>query len=227
MAAKPRKTQRILPDAPMTDEDLLTLLAGYKEQDEARWKGGQLSGAVYHGEDDHIEVLNQAAGMFSVSNPLHSTTWPSVSKFEAEIVAMTASMLNGGDAGVCGAMTSGGTESILMATKTHRQWAEREKGVKDPEVVAAGSAHAAIMKACDMLRIKLIEAPIDPTTCEMDVAATEALLPPNTIMIYASAPNYPQVTAATHGAYICEHNPIAHSTGLAADRAFLAGIPHM
>ena len=80
---------------------------------------------MYHGEEDHLELLNAAAGMFSVSNPLHSSTWPSVNKFEAEVIAMTASLLNGGDDGVCGCMTSGGTESILMAAKTHRQWGEQ------------------------------------------------------------------------------------------------------
>ena len=61
-----------------------------------------------------------------------------------------------------------------------------------PEVVAAGSAHAAIDKACDLLRIKLVHVPIDPVTCEMDLAAAAAAVNENTIMIYASAPNYPQ-----------------------------------
>ena len=192
MAEKPRKVNRVLPERGVADDALLELLAGYKAQDEARWNRGQLSGAVYHGEDDHLDTLNQAAGMFSVSNPLHSSTWPSVSKFEAEVIAMTASMLNGGDEGVVGCMTSGGTESILMAAKTHRQWGEREKGITSPEVVCAGSAHAAIYKAADILRLTLIEVPIDPVSCEMDVAAAAAAITPNTVMIYSSAPNYPQ-----------------------------------
>ena len=191
-APQPQKTQRSLPAKGHAAEELLELMAGYKQQDEARWKGGQLSGAVYHGEDDHLELLNAAAGMFSVSNPLHSSTWPSVNKFEAEIIAMTASLLNGGDEGVCGCMTSGGTESILMAAKTHRQWAEREKGITAPEVICAGSAHAAIYKAADILRLKIVEVPIGELTCEMDVAATRAAITPNTILIYSSAPNYPQ-----------------------------------
>ena len=61
-----------------------------------------------------------------------------------------------------------------------------------PEIIAAGSAHAAIDKACDMLRIKLVRVPILPGSCEMDVAAARAAVTPNTVMIYASAPNYPQ-----------------------------------
>jgi sphinganine-1-phosphate aldolase len=50
-------------------------------------------------------------------------------------------------------------------------------------VVAAGSAHAAIAKACDILRVRLVEVPIDPLTCEMDVGATAAAITPNTIML--------------------------------------------
>ena len=40
-------------------------------------------------------------------------------KFENEVVSMTASMMNG-DADTVGSMTSGGTESILMAMKAYR-----------------------------------------------------------------------------------------------------------
>ena len=40
-------------------------------------------------------------------------------KFELECVAMTANMLNAGPE-ACGSMTSGGTESILMAVKAYR-----------------------------------------------------------------------------------------------------------
>ena len=49
--------------------------------------------------------------MYSLSNPLHPEIWPSLRKYEAEIISMTASFLNGGDKNVVGAITSGGTES--------------------------------------------------------------------------------------------------------------------
>jgi glutamate/tyrosine decarboxylase-like PLP-dependent enzyme len=212
---KPQKTQRMLPPQGQSAEGLLELMAGYKEQDEARWKDGQLSGAVYHGDEDHLDLLNEAAGMFSVSNPLHSSTWPSVNKFEAEVIAMTASLLNGGDDGVCGCMTSGGTESILMAAKTHRQWGEVEKGITEPEVICAGSAHAAIYKAADILRLKIVEVPIDEVTMEMDIGATKAAVTPNTVLIYASAPNYPHGVIDPIGAL--SEIALEHNVGLHVD----------
>ncbi len=64
-----------------------------RDLEEGRWKDGRVSGAVYHGDQDHIDFLNQVYALQSQSNPLHSDVWPSASKFEAEIVAMTAHML--------------------------------------------------------------------------------------------------------------------------------------
>ena len=52
------------------------------------------SGAVYHGQHAHIKLLNEAFGMYSISNPLHPDIWPSVMKFEAEIIAMTSALVS-------------------------------------------------------------------------------------------------------------------------------------
>lgn len=65
-------------------------------------------------------MLNRVYAQFSVTNPLHPDIFPSVRLMEAEVIAMTASLLGGGKSGVesvCGTMTSGGSESILMAVK--------------------------------------------------------------------------------------------------------------
>ena len=51
---------------------------------------------------------------------------------EAEIVSMCLHMYNN-PAGA-GATTSGGTESILVAVKTHRDWAKAVKGITEPEM---------------------------------------------------------------------------------------------
>lgn len=69
---------------------------------------------VYFGKHQHIDLLNQAFSMYSISNPLHPDIWPSVMKFESEIIAMTINLVNGctddgtGDVveGICGSTTS-------------------------------------------------------------------------------------------------------------------------
>ena len=61
--------------------------------EERAWRNGYASGAVYHGDPEHIAFLNRVYAAQSQSNPLHPDLWPSATKFEAEIVAMTADML--------------------------------------------------------------------------------------------------------------------------------------
>jgi glutamate/tyrosine decarboxylase-like PLP-dependent enzyme len=50
----------------------------------------------------------------------------SLRRFESEVVQMTASLLNG-DNETVGCMTSGGTESVLLAMKTYRDKARKER----------------------------------------------------------------------------------------------------
>ena len=55
--------------------------------EERTWRQGYASGAVYHGDPDHVAFLNGVYAAESQSNPLHPDLWPSTTKFEAEIVA--------------------------------------------------------------------------------------------------------------------------------------------
>ncbi|CAK4080549.1 unnamed protein product [Aphanomyces euteiches] len=183
-----------LPEEGQSPEAIIKTMQAMVKGEDDRWKDGLVSGAVYHGEQEHVDLLNKAYGLFNVTNPLHADLWPSVVRMEAEVVSMTASFLNGGNTGVCGAISSGGTESIILATKTHRDWFRAEHGITKPEIIAAVTAHAAIDKACDVLGIRLIKVPVDPVTFKVDVAAVKWNITANTIMIYSSAPNFPQGT---------------------------------
>jgi sphinganine-1-phosphate aldolase len=58
-------------------------------------------------------------------------------------------------------------------------------------MIAGITAHAAVDKACDLLKIKLIKVATDPITCRVNVSAIRKAISPNTIMMYGSAPNYP------------------------------------
>ena len=186
----PTKINYVLPTNGISDNILLEQITSYKEQDEARWKDGQVSGGIYHGGAEHLALQNHALAMFAVSNPLHGDVWPSVMKMEAEIISMTANLVNGGDTEVCGSITSGGTESIIMSVKTHRAWAEA-RGITEPEIIGCFSSHAGLDKACDMLKIKLIKTPFHPESYEMMVEEVAKHITRNTIMIFSSAPNYP------------------------------------
>jgi sphinganine-1-phosphate aldolase len=80
------------------------------------------------------KVLVAAFQRYCVSNPLHPDVFPAIRKMEAEIVAMCLRMYNNPTG--AGATTSGGTESILMSVKSHRDWARAVKGISEPEMYA-------------------------------------------------------------------------------------------
>ncbi|KAJ0408037.1 hypothetical protein P43SY_000241 [Pythium insidiosum] len=181
-----------LPRKGMADDALVSLLKELAGDSDKKWQDGLVSGAVYHGEQDHLAVLNKAYELFSVSNPLHADLWPAVNKFEAEVIQMTAALMSPeGNSDVCGTLSSGGTESIFLATKTHREWYRQQYGITKPEIIACVTAHAAIDKACEILDIKLIKVPVNPKTLKVDCDAVRWNITANTIMIYSSAPNFP------------------------------------
>ena len=109
-----------LPEAGMDRAAIIAEMEKFKSIEQARWKQGYVSGAVYHGDESHIDFLNRVYAINSQSNPLHPDVWPSTTKFEAEIVSMTAGMLGADKTSdeIVGTISSGGTESILLAMKT-------------------------------------------------------------------------------------------------------------
>ena len=182
-----------LPKEGIAREDVLTELRTLDGREADRWADGYVSGAVYHGDPEHISFLNEAYAITSQTNPLHSDLWPSIAKYEAEIISMTANMLGAAeasDAEVCGSVASGGTEAILLAMRSYRDWARERKGITAPELVVPSTAHAAFDKAAQYFGIKLVKVPVGPD-CRADVAATKKAINRNTICVVGSAISFP------------------------------------
>ncbi|MFN3603247.1 MAG: aminotransferase class V-fold PLP-dependent enzyme [Leptonema sp. (in: bacteria)] len=197
--AKPYKNTTItyssLPKKGISKKKLLEFFFEIQKQENSKWEKGYVSGAVYHGEKNHIDFLNQVYSLFSQANPLHSDLWPSISKFEAEIVSMCASLLNANKdlppkEQVCGTVTSGGTESILLAIKTYRDWAYKEKKIKKPEILVPYTAHAAFDKASQYFKIKIKKLPVDENQKAV-AKSIKKYISRNTIAIVGSAPSFP------------------------------------
>ncbi len=182
-----------IPETGRARADILRELESLRAQEEAQWKDGFVSGAVYNGDAEHIEFLNQVYAIHSQSNPLHADVWPSATKFEAEIVAMTADMLGGEGQDICGTVSSGGTESIMLAMKTYRDWAREKKGITRPEMIVPVTAHAAFDKASQYFNIKTVHIPVD-AAFRADVNAARKAITRNTVVIVSSAPAFPHGT---------------------------------
>ncbi|CAI9093188.1 OLC1v1028625C1 [Oldenlandia corymbosa var. corymbosa] len=167
-----------------------------EKQKDVVWQG-RCSGTVYIGgteQEGHFSLINEACSMFAHTNPLHLDVFPSVARFEAEVVAMTATLLgskekaSGGQ--VCGNMTSGGTESILLAVKSSRDYMRAKKGITKPEMIIPVSAHSAYDKAAQYFKIKLRRVAVD-NQFRADVKDIKRNINRNTIMIVGSAPGFP------------------------------------
>jgi glutamate/tyrosine decarboxylase-like PLP-dependent enzyme len=185
-----------IPHVGRAKEEIIQEMEAIKSKEEARWKQGFVSGAVYHGDDGHIDFLNRVYAVHSQSNPLHSDLWPSCAKFEAEVVSMTANMLGANEvsdnshAEICGVVTSGGTESILLAMKSYRDWARDKKKITTPEMVIPSTAHAAFDKAAQYFNIKMVRVPVD-ANFKADVSLIQNAITKNTMVIVGSAPSFP------------------------------------
>lgn len=208
------RTMRALPAEALPREQVLAILEELRQKEQARWQSGYASGAVYHGGDEHIDFLAEAYRSQSQSNPLHPDLWPSAAKFEAEVVAMTASMLSGDDVPkhrrgqtVAGAVSTGGTESILLAMLAYRDWARAERGIAQPEIVVPETAHAAFEKAAHYFGMRLCRVPVDGNF-QADLGAMRAAITERTAVLVASAPSFP------HGMI----DPVPEIAALAAER---------
>lgn len=184
-----------LPEQGVPREQILNWLQQLREQELPPWKQGRVSGTVYHGGEEHSAFLSQVYALHSQSNPLHADLFPSTIKFEAEIVRITANLLHAPETDdpaqqVVGTTTSGGTESILLAMKTYRDWAYAEKGITEPEVVAPETAHPAFDKAAHLFCIKLIRTPVGDDF-KANLEAMHKAITRNTIALVGSAPGYP------------------------------------
>jgi glutamate/tyrosine decarboxylase-like PLP-dependent enzyme len=177
-----------LPAEPRPRHDILADLAAIAAVEESDWSEGRASGAVYHGDADHIEFLNQVYALQSQSNPLHVDLWPSGMKFEAEVVAMTAGMLGARQTSdeIVGSVTSGGTESIIMAMKTYRDRA----GIAEPEMVLPDSAHVAFDKAAQYFGYRQVRMPVGADYAA-DVDAMAEAVSKRTVVVVGSAPGFP------------------------------------
>ncbi|XP_071440323.1 sphingosine-1-phosphate lyase [Hetaerina americana] len=158
-----------------------------------KWDKGFVSGCVYNFDDELVQVLTDVYGLASYTNPLHPDIFPGVCKMEAEVVRMTLNLFHGSEE-ACGTMTSGGTESILMACKAYRDYAVEERGITHPEMVIPVTAHPAFDKAAAYFGLRIKHVPVHPETTTVDLKAMKRYINSNTCMLAGSAPNFPYGT---------------------------------
>ncbi|CAK9300315.1 unnamed protein product [Gordionus sp. m RMFG-2023] len=180
-----------IPENGVEKISILAISKEYRNIDVKYLNDGKISGCLYHEVDSNlIDIQTELYKMFAYSNPLHPDVYPSIMKMESEIVRMCCN-LYGGDDNSCGTVTTGGTESILLACLAYRNYAKKSKGILNPEIIIADSAHAAFLKAGSYFNIQCKIIPTNKETFRLDPAHVRQAINGNTIAIVVSAPSYP------------------------------------
>lgn len=178
-----------LPEKGMDKDAVLAELASRKNGD-ADWKGAKTWSLVYYLGEEHSDFVKAAYNLYFSENALNPMAFKSLRRMEHEVVRMTASLLHG-DEKTVGVMSSGGTESCLLAVKAWRDWTRAKKPfLRHPEIVLAESAHVAWFKGAEYFDLKPVVVPLDKNH-RMDVEAARKRIGRNTALVVASAPDYP------------------------------------
>lgn len=232
-----------LPQSGVPAAELFAQVKGLHANDPYEREDGKVWGGVYHDHSNQPDLADLQADVwreYNATNALYPASWPSLRKYESEVVQMVVDLLGGGAheqatgselqrGQTCGLLSSGGTESILIAAIAYRELAN-QRGIERPEIICSSSAHGAIHKACHYFGMDLIMVPFqydevqgvtDISTLQLGAEQVRSRITKNTIAIYASAPTFP------HG--VIDNIPalgqlaLEHSIGLHVDNC-LGGI---
>ncbi|QIK62806.1 aspartate aminotransferase family protein [Leucobacter viscericola] len=181
----------------MNSSEVLVRLKELRKLD-APTHGGKVLAYVYDsGLSELDELAEAAAAIARPLNGLDPTTFPSIAAMERDLVRFARHAFHGSRSGlgprVVGSITSGGTESCLLAVKTARDlWRAKDPRRKHarPRLVTAVTAHAAFQKAASAFDLDW-----DPVPCQADgsVRAEDMIrhLGDDVALVVVSAPAYP------------------------------------
>jgi glutamate/tyrosine decarboxylase-like PLP-dependent enzyme len=171
--------------------DILARLAELRAAD-APTHGGHVLSYVYDsGLDELDELAADAIRAVQPVNGLDPTTFTSVAALEREVLGFARELLHG-DPDVVGTVTTGGTESCLLAVKTARDLWRRQNpdAVVAPRLVAPVTVHAAFQKAAHYFGLHL---DLVPVAADGTVTAKAIVdhLGDDVALVVVSAPSYP------------------------------------
>ena len=195
-----------MPEHGRSENDIIADMTDMKK-DDLNWQSGRTFTLIYNAGQEIMDFGKKAYSMYLTENGLSPFAFPSLRQLETEVVSMVGHMLGGG-AEAAGNMTTGGTESILMAVKSARDWARKHRPhITEPELVKPVTLHPAFNKAAHYLGIKVVTVPVGDDL-RADVPAMLDAITDNTIFMAGSAFTYP------HGMV----DPIPELAAAAAER---------
>ncbi len=202
----------VFPDEPQPHDDVLSALSALSTDDLAA--DGRAFAFVYSAGEDVTALARRAFAATMGGNGLDPTAYPSARRLENAIVRACLDHLRA-PAGARGTATSGGTESVMLAVKTARDYARKTRPeVTRPTMLVPLTAHASFHKAAHYFGVDVVPVDVDPATMAADVDDMAAKIDDRTILLVGSAPSY------AHGVI----DPIARIGALAQQRGLLCHV---
>lgn len=189
---------------PLTADEVRARLEALRRHDLPTHGGRTLAYVYDSGRPEVDDVAREALAAFGGTNGLDPTAFPSLAAMERDVLGFAAEALNA-PVGWAGTVTSGGTESCLLAVLAAR---DGRPDVERPQLVAPTTVHAAFHKAAHLFGVELVLVDVDPQTYRADPAAMAAALTERTVLVVVSAPSY------AHGVI----DPVAEIAAAAAER---------
>lgn len=145
----------------------------------------------YHfesGNDELREVALAAAATAWGRNGLDPTAFPSVAAVENDLVS-AALALHGDVAGAVGTVTSGGTESCMLAVLQAREAFRAAGGEGRPQMLLPVTAHPAFRKGAWLFDVEVVDIEVDDSFRVSTSAMLDAMTD-RTALVVVSAPSY-------------------------------------
>lgn len=179
------------PERGRSAETVLGELRDLKSGD-CDWQHGRAPLFVFRATDQVYELGRAAFFEYFSENALGGKrAFLSVKRMEDEVIAMALDLFHA-PAGAAGFMTTGGTESIVQAIQTCRNWTRKRR--KSPKfrgnIVAPHSVHPAFEKGAKLMDIEVRRVPVGKDF-RADVEAMASVIDDDTMMLVGSAPCFP------------------------------------
>jgi sphinganine-1-phosphate aldolase len=186
----PKSSNRQFPEAGL-DREALRAEMDRVAADDRRWDDPRNLKASYWAGADVVAVAREAYDRHIGDNAIYGASmFPSLVRYEAEVAAIALDMLEAPE-GAGGGITTGGTESILMAVRTARDWArEHRPAATRPALLLPETAHPAFEKAAQLTGLAVRRMTASPGY-RADLHGIAAAIDDQTIMLVGSAPPYP------------------------------------
>lgn len=170
--------------------EVLSLLDNLARLDADPWSGRMFTHTYDPGIPEVHEATWEAFKLYRDKTMLDFTVYPSIVVMERELVGFLGGLFHAPE-GYSGSFTYGGTESIILAALAAREAWKGRGGGGEGKIVMPVTGHPAFAKAAYLLGLRVERIPVDKETMEADPAVVAESAGRDTVMVVASAVNYP------------------------------------